>query len=84
MKADDSEKQLGSGSEKRKKYFSVYAKYSAMGFQMFAVIAVFAFIGYKIDEHQNSETPLWTAFLSLAGVFSSLYLVIRSVKNLNP
>ncbi|WP_207422111.1 AtpZ/AtpI family protein [Desertivirga brevis] len=72
------------GLAKQRKYFSAYAKYSAMGFQMFAVIAVFAFIGYKIDERQNSKTPLWTAFLSLLGVFCSLYLVIRSIKKLNP
>jgi len=80
----DEESNDGSGLSKEKKYFSAYAKYSAIGFQMFAVIAVFAFIGYKIDEHQNSKTPLWTAFLSLAGVFCALYLVIRSIKNLNP
>ena len=84
MKVDESENGLNSGTDKRKKYFSAYAKYSAIGFQMFAVIAVFAFVGYKIDEYQHSETPLWTAFLSLVGVFCSLYLVIRSVRNLNP
>ena len=83
MQADENtENEKGLGKEK--KYFSAYAKYSAMGFQMFAIIAVFAFIGYKIDQYQNSKTPLWTAFLSLAGVFCALYLVIRSIKNLNP
>ena len=59
MQADENtENEKGLGKEK--KYFSAYAKYSAMGFQMFAIIAVFA------------------------GVFCALYLVIRSIKNLNP
>jgi F0F1-type ATP synthase assembly protein I len=71
-------------TERKKRDFSAYAKYSAAGFQMFAVIAVFAFIGYKIDENRNAKQPLFTAFFSLVGVLASLYLVIRSIKNLNP
>jgi Mn2+/Fe2+ NRAMP family transporter len=69
--------------EKRKKDVNAYVQYSAMGFQMFAVIAVFAFIGYKIDESKQMQTPLYTAFFSLAGVLASLYLIIRSIKKLN-
>jgi ATP synthase protein I len=58
-----------------------YAKYSAVGFQMIAIIGVFTFIGYKIDATANHETQWVTALLSLIGVFISLYIVIRSVKN---
>ena len=58
-----------------------YAKYSALGFQMIAIIGVFAFIGYKIDAANNHETQWVTALLSLIGVFISLFIVIRSVKN---
>ncbi|WP_207533905.1 AtpZ/AtpI family protein [Desertivirga arenae] len=82
MQTDETNEEKGLG--KQRKYFSAYAKYSAMGFQMFAVIGVFAFVGYQIDERRNAKTPLWTAFLSLLGVFCSLYLVIRSIKKLNP
>lgn len=64
----------------QKKAINSYAYYSGLGFQMIAVIGVFAFIGYKIDEGQNTSSPLYTAFFSLGGVFISLYLVIRSVK----
>lgn len=63
-----------------KKALNSYAYYSGLGFQMIAVIGVFTFIGYKIDENRSSGSPLYTAFFSLAGVFASLYLVIRSVK----
>ncbi len=58
-----------------------YAKYSAMGFQMVAIIGVFTFVGYKIDESADHQTKWVTALLSLIGVFISLYIVIRSVKN---
>ncbi len=58
-----------------------YAKYSAMGFQMIAIIGVFTFIGYKIDASANHQTKWVTAILSLVGVFGSLYIVIRSLKN---
>ena len=58
-----------------------YAKYSAVGFQMIAIIGVFTFIGYKIDASTNHPTKWVTALLSLVGVFISLYIVIRSVKN---
>ncbi|MGY3213393.1 AtpZ/AtpI family protein [Mucilaginibacter sp. HD30] len=63
------------------KAVNAYARYSAMGFQMIAIIGVFTFIGYKIDASTNHSTKWVTAVLSLVGVFISLYIVIRSVKN---
>lgn len=58
-----------------------YAKYSALGFQMIAIIGMFTFIGYKIDESANHSTKWVTAVLSLVGVFISLFIVIKSIKN---
>jgi len=58
-----------------------YLKYSGMGFQMIATIGIFTYAGYKIDQAANHQTKWVTAVLSLIGVFVSLYLVIRSVKN---
>jgi hypothetical protein len=49
---------------------------------MIVVIGLFAYLGYKIDAARESDTPIWTAFLSLAGVLISLYLVIRAVSRL--
>lgn len=63
------------------KAINAYAKYSAMGFQMIAIIGVFTFVGYKIDESANHPTKWVTALLSLVGVFISLYIVIKSIKN---
>ena len=58
-----------------------YIKYSGIAFQMFAIIGVTTFAGYKIDKHAQHSTPWVTAMLSLIGVFISLYLVIKSLKD---
>ncbi|RYZ93868.1 MAG: AtpZ/AtpI family protein [Sphingobacteriaceae bacterium] len=71
----------GEKTDEIKKSVNNYAKYSTMGFQMIAIIGVFTYAGYKIDEANNHETKWVTVALALAGVFISLYLVIRSVKN---
>ena len=57
------------------------AKFSGLGFQMIAIIGLMAYAGYKIDTSAGHQTKWVTAGMSLAGVFISLYLVIRSVKN---
>lgn len=60
---------------------SSYAYYTGLGFQMIATIGIFAFIGYKIDTSKGKEPGLYTAVLSLVGVFVSLISTIRSVMN---
>jgi hypothetical protein len=57
------------------------AKFSGIAFQMFAIIGIFTFAGYKIDEATHHNVKWATAALSLTGVFISLYIVIRSVKS---
>jgi F0F1-type ATP synthase assembly protein I len=80
----NSERDSKDDFDSKKKLVNNYARYSALGFQMIVIIGLFTFIGYTIDERKNSSTPLYTAFLSLLGVFIALYLVIRSIKNLKP
>ncbi|GAA3963271.1 AtpZ/AtpI family protein [Mucilaginibacter dorajii] len=58
-----------------------YAKYMGIAFQMLVIIGICTFAGYKIDEAANHQTKWVTALLALLGVFGSLFLVIRSVKN---
>ena len=57
-----------------------YVQYSGLVFQMIGIIGVFAFAGYKLDQYQQTKTPLYTAVLSLLGVMISLYTVIKSLK----
>ena len=42
---------------------------------------ILSYEGYKIDEAAAHSTKWVTAAMSLAGVFISLYIVIRSVKS---
>ena len=53
------------------------AKFSAIGFQMIATIGLLTFIGYKIDEHRASKSPIITAMFALAGVAIALYQAIK-------
>lgn len=57
-----------------------YVRYSGVVFQMIGIIGVFAFAGYKLDQYQQSKTPIYTAVSSLLGVIISLYTIIRSLK----
>jgi ATP synthase protein I len=59
---------------------NAYVKYSGMGFQMIAIIGLFTFAGYKIDESAHHQVKWATAVLSLVGVFISIYIVIVSLK----
>lgn len=70
------------GLKDEKKLLNNYVRYTGLGFQMIAVIGVFAFIGYKLDEWQQTKQPVYTALLSVIGVCAALYQVIRSLKNL--
>lgn len=69
--------------ERNKKQLSNYGKYAAIAFQMLATIAVFTFIGYKIDESKNNDKPIFTALLGLLGVIISLYSILRSLNKNN-
>ncbi len=60
---------------------SGYAKYSALGFQMIAIIGIFTYGGYKIDMSYHHSTQWVTAIFSLTGVFVALYIVIRGVRS---
>ena len=57
-----------------------YLKFTGMGVQMLVTIGLFTYAGYKIDEAAHHTAKWVTAVLSLTGVFVSLYLVIRSLK----
>jgi len=57
-----------------------YLKFTGAGFQMLAIIGVFAYAGYRIDESAAHKVKWATAALALIGVFISLYIVIRSLK----
>lgn len=67
--------------ENGNKSMNAYVKFSGLGFQMIAIIGIFTYAGYKIDESAHHDVQWVTATLALTGVFISLYLVIRSLKS---
>ena len=67
-------------NQEEKQPLNAYIKYSSLAFQMIAIIAIFSFIGVKIDENQKMETPLYTAGFSLLGVIISFVSIFRSLK----
>lgn len=65
--------------DSRGKRMSTVMHFSGLGFQMIAVIGVFAYAGHLIDESRESAKPIFTAVLSIVGVGISLYSVIKSI-----
>jgi ATP synthase protein I len=55
------------------------ARYSGMAFQMAATIIVFLFLGKWIDSKVHLKFPMFTAILSILGVFIGVYFVIRDI-----
>jgi hypothetical protein len=60
---------------------NTYAKFTGLAFQMIAIIGSFAYLGYRIDDANNHQVKWATAGMALAGVFISLYVVFKSLKN---
>jgi hypothetical protein len=57
-----------------------YAKYTAVVFQMAAVIGLFTYAGYKIDQYFKHDMQWVTAITSLSGVCLSIFLTIKQLK----
>ncbi|MGV3559436.1 AtpZ/AtpI family protein [Larkinella arboricola] len=58
---------------------NTFIQYSSIGFQMLATIGLGVWGGFKLDEWQGNQKPIWTLVLSLFAIGSSLYLFIRSL-----
>ena len=76
----NSENQQDEGLDSEKKALSGYAKYTGVAFQMMGIIAISAFIGYKIDEYYAHQTQWVTALCCVLGVCLSIYQIIRQLK----
>ncbi|HEY0029716.1 MAG TPA: AtpZ/AtpI family protein [Bacteroidia bacterium] len=62
-----------------KKQLNNYAKYSAMGFQMAAIIGGGVFLGIKLDEWLKLKFPVFTLVLTLLSVFLAIYYFIKDI-----
>jgi F0F1-type ATP synthase assembly protein I len=58
-----------------------FAEYSGIAFQMLGTIGAGVWVGMKIDDWQQTKSPIWTIILSLTAIGASLYLFIRQLTN---
>ena len=62
---------------------NLFLRFSSIGIQMAGIIAFFAWLGTYCDKKFQTTTPWWTISLSLLGVISSMFLVIKEILKLN-
>jgi len=62
-----------------KKKFDNFIRYSSLGFEMMAIIAIFTFAGYKIDQWMENEFKIFTLLLMVLSVIGA---IIYGTKNL--
>lgn len=53
------------------------------GLQMGVVMFVCVFVGKKLDLYFNTETDWFTIGFVLFGILSSMYLLLKQIKNLD-
>mgnify|MGYP000010950860 CR=1 FL=1 len=66
-------------SDKKKGPLQQYAFYSALGFQMLAIILAGALLGDWLDDTYHIEKRLFTIALSLLSIFLALFITLRKV-----
>lgn len=66
-----------------KKTVNLYAKYSALAFQMLFTVGIFTYGGIWLDKYLNLAKPFCTIALSLLSVGISLFAVIRDFTKQN-
>ena len=66
-------------SEKANKGLQDYARYSNLAFRLIAIVFLGFFGGMKLDQVLSLKYPVFTIVLASAGLFLSLYLVIKDL-----
>jgi len=62
-----------------KNKYDNFIRYSSLGFEMMAIIGIFTFAGYKIDQWMKNEFRYFTLGLV---IFSVIVAIIYGTKNL--
>lgn len=65
--------------DNRKNRFDNFIRYSSLGFEMMAIIGIFTFAGYKIDQWLKNEFRIITLILM---IFSVIIAILYGVKGL--
>lgn len=62
-----------------KNKFDTFIRYSSLGFEMMAIIGIFTFIGFKIDQWMENEFKAFTFGLMVVSV---ILAIIYGTRNL--
>ena len=62
-----------------KKKFDSFIRFSSLGFEMMAIIAIFTFAGYKIDQWMGNQFKGFTLGLM---IFSVVAAILYGTRNL--
>lgn len=68
-----------SKDQKEDKQLNSFARFSGIAFQMFAIIAVGTYIGFKLDENYPNKHNLYTLAGSLSSVILSIIYIIKRI-----
>lgn len=63
----------------KKTKFDTFIRYSSLGFEMMAIIGIFTFLGFKIDQWMENE---FKAFTFILMVISVIVAIIHGTQNL--
>lgn len=66
-------------NEKRKQSLNNLARYSGIGAQIGVAVALGLLAGKWLDRHFHTSQPVYTAALSILGVFVGLYIVFKDI-----
>jgi F0F1-type ATP synthase assembly protein I len=64
-------------TEQENKGLRDFGRYSGLAFQMVAIILIPTLGGVKLDKLTGWKTPVFTLILSLLGVFTAIYFLIK-------
>jgi hypothetical protein len=59
--------------------YNSYLKYSSLALQLFLVIGVFGWLGYKIDRWLSLRFPVFLLLLGISSFGAMMYQVYRSI-----
>jgi F0F1-type ATP synthase assembly protein I len=72
-------KPQASKPDKAKKDLKEYARYSSLAFRLIAIVLLGFFAGMKLDQWLETKFSIFTLVLASAGLFLSLYLLIKDL-----
>jgi len=70
---------MAENKDNKKPEVNNYLRYSGLGFQIAATIALGVFIGYELDKWVKTSGPYFTVAFSFVFLVAGLYLGLRNV-----